>query len=817
MSYTRRLASTQPAAQAAGPTLTIDPTQGRHDISPGVYGLNGWGLTTARLQSLRTPVTRWGGNATSEYNWMNDKWSSAGDWYFEIFGQSNGMTPAFDPVTHNHSAFDRFHETNVAAATKTYGTVPILGWIAADVPDGTCSYSVKKYGPQQKTDPWRPDCGNGTTVSGGALTGNDPRDTDIQETPEMMTQWVQHMVQRYGSAAQGGIAVWSLDNEPVWWDGTHRSVHPQAASYDDVTNRGLAYAAAVKAGDPTAAVAGPVTGGWWDLFFSHVDLNAGWATGPYWGNAVDRKGHGDLDFVAYYLKAFADYERQHGQRILDYIDVHGYIPGTAGDSTDATSNQRRLQSPRLFWDTTLIPYGDPLFYPAAGDYRLAAQWKECLCLIPRLKNWIDNYYPGTKIAITEYNLGNLNGSGNPLAASDLPTYLNGALAQADLLGVFGREGVDVATIWGNVGVGDPVTYAYQIYRNYDGLGSGFGETSVSASSSDYTKVTVYGAQRSDSTLTLMVINKTASDLSSTVTFNNFSPAAAAQQWTYSAANLTAIVRGADLPTTSNGIPAVFPANSMTMLIVMAETSAPKPLVSAVKNFASHGAAIAPGATVELTGTNLGPAAAAAASLPRSAGLAPSELSTVRVWFEGFPAPVYWASATRVIAAVPYATAGLTTLHVQVEYQGVRSDALATPLAATAPAIFTADGSGAGAALAIESATGALFPVFNSTRNPAKAGTPVSFFVTGAGVLDPPPADGRLGNVSTAAQPAGVLTVLIGGKPAIVSPATPAGGSISTGILMVTATVPGGAGTGPVPLLVTVGGASSANGVTLAVQ
>ena len=140
MSYARRLASTQPAAQAAGPTLTIDPTQGRHDISPGVYGLNGWGLTTARLQSLRTPVTRWGGNATSEYNWMNDKWSSAGDWYFEIFGQSNGMTPAFDPVTHNHSAFDRFHETNVAAATKTYGTVPILGWIAADVPDGeeTC-------------------------------------------------------------------------------------------------------------------------------------------------------------------------------------------------------------------------------------------------------------------------------------------------------------------------------------------------------------------------------------------------------------------------------------------------------------------------------------------------------------------------------------------------------------------------------------------------------------------------------------------------------------------------------------------------------
>jgi hypothetical protein len=68
-------------------------------------------------------------------------------------------------------------------------------------------------------------------------------------------------------------------------------------------------------------------------------------------------------------------------------------------------------------------------------------------------------------------------------------------------------------------------------------------------------------------LTLMVINKTGQALTSTLTLANFSPAASAQVYTYSSANLTAIVRAADQPVTAGGFSATFPANSITLIVI----------------------------------------------------------------------------------------------------------------------------------------------------------------------------------------------------------------------------------------------------------
>ena len=119
-----------------------------------------------------------------------------------------------------------------------------------------------------------------------------------------------------------------------------------------------------------------------------------------------------------------------------------------------------------------------------------------------MKAWVAQYYPGTKVAITEYNWGALDD-------------INGALAQADVLGIFGREGLDLATIWGEPQPTDPGAYAFRMYRNYDGAGSRFGDVSVSAVSSDQGQLAVYAAQRSsDKALTVMVVNKTGEDLTS---------------------------------------------------------------------------------------------------------------------------------------------------------------------------------------------------------------------------------------------------------------------------------------------------------------
>src|SRR4029079_1681675 len=117
-------------------------------------------------------------------------------------------------------------------------------------------------------------------------------------------------------------------------------------------------------------------------------------------------------------------------------------------------------------------------------------------LIPRLRNWANTYYyAGTPIAITEYNWGAENS-------------MNGATAQADLFGIFGREGLDMAARWTTPDPSTPTYKAMKMYRNYDGAKSTFGDTSVSASGPNHDNVAVFAAQRtSDSALTVMVISK----------------------------------------------------------------------------------------------------------------------------------------------------------------------------------------------------------------------------------------------------------------------------------------------------------------------
>lgn len=797
-----QIAASSIAAQSAtaGPGLRVDAQTNRHPISPDIYGVNSYGAMDA-VANMHLPVTRWGGNATSQYNWKLDSTNVGGDWYFEVFPQNGAADPAKLP---DGSAHDVFHEANLAAGAKSYSTVPIMDWVAGTRVSKTCSFSVSKYGAQKATDQYAPDCGNGTLLNGtevASLKNFDRTDSDVNVDAAFMTDWVKHMAAKYGTAAQGGVAVWSLDNEPIWWMGNHKNIHLQPFNYDELAERGIRYARAVKAGDPTAAVAGPVSGGYWDLFFSAVDITSGWNGGvppyKYWTNPVDRKKHGDVDLTAWYLQQFAQAEKDNGYRLLDYLDVHGYMPGTGGDDVSAQGRAARLQSPRVFWDPT---------YNFSHDDYLG---NEPVNLIGRMKKWIADNYPGTKTAITEYNLG---------ASDDISS----ALAQADLLGAFGREGLDLATLWAsltqsNSQVPNKLSYAFRLYRNYDGQGNAFGETSVSAASDNQDQLSIYAAERSDSALTLMVINKTTNDLQSNVNLGDFEPDSAAQVWRYSDAKPDAIVRGSDVSTTSNGVTTTFPAYSATLLIVPRAASglkAPKPVISAVVNAASGQTAIAPGTVVKITGTNLGPASGAAAPIPAKSGFVNANLSNVAVFFNGVQAPVLSASAASVLAVVPYSTTLSPASAVQVQYLGNRSDAFQTQVVASAPGIFTADGTGKGPALAFSFDTGLSILALNSSLNPAAAGANLFFYMTGAGALNPPGVNGRIEG-SILPRPAQGVSVNIGGKQATVQAAS-APGSVS-GILLVNVTVPSGLQSGNAPLVVTVGSSSSQSGVTLGLK
>jgi uncharacterized protein (TIGR03437 family) len=164
--------------------------------------------------------------------------------------------------------------------------------------------------------------------------------------------------------------------------------------------------------------------------------------------------------------------------------------------------------------------------------------------------------------------------------------------------------------------------------------------------------------------------------------------------------------------------------------------------------------------------------------------------------------------------VPYTVALNSTSNVQVEYLNSRSDAFPAQVVSAAPGIFTADGTGQGPALAFSFDSGLFILALNSSLNPAPAGSNLLFYMTGAGVLNPPAVDGRIES-RILPQPTQSVSVTIGGAPATVQAAS-APGSVS-GILLVNVTVPAGVTSGNAALLVTVGTASSQSGVTLAVK
>ncbi len=168
-----------------------------------------------------------------------------------------------------------------------------------------------------------------------------------------------------------------------------------------------------------------------------------------------------------------------------------------------------------------------------------------------MKEWAQRY-PGTKTAISEYNWGALD-------------TINGALAQADVLGIFGREGLDLATLWAPPDPGEPGTFAFRMFRNYDGKGATFGETSLRATSDDPDKLATYAAQRADKTLTIVVINKSGDNLTSSIALQNANVQDSAHVYRYGAGRLDAIERGDDIKVASSALSATFPANSITLI------------------------------------------------------------------------------------------------------------------------------------------------------------------------------------------------------------------------------------------------------------
>ncbi|MBN9025191.1 MAG: hypothetical protein J0H20_06170 [Rhizobiales bacterium] len=441
-------------------------------ISPLIYGSNEIGTMdggepSAQLdRAAGVTARRLGGNLMTTYNWVNNAANSGKDYH-----QANG------PFLLDALGIDRpqwgkparlietMHETSLAMGAKSLVTVPLAGYVAADF-DGPVPPEASAPSPRFVPTRWDP----------GAKAG-DPVVPAVADIPQLLAR----LVARYGGAdSERGIHAYALDNEPGLWAETHPRVVTAKPTIRAFLERSLAAARAIKRADPAARVFGPVSWGASEMV-SFQDA-------PDWN---DYRQYGS--FLAAYLDAFRTASEQDGIRLLDALDVHWYPYSNRGDlfrSEDPALAAALLQAPRSLteagfredsWVVRALADG-------GGDREVG------LPLLPSLRRIADHVFPGTDLAVTEFNYG---GAGQ----------IASGLALADVLGRFGQQGVSFATHWGSLDgtLGD----AYRLFRTTDATGRRFGDRSHGLTVEGTPDVVAYAStfETGQPGLQLIVINK----------------------------------------------------------------------------------------------------------------------------------------------------------------------------------------------------------------------------------------------------------------------------------------------------------------------
>ncbi|MEP7156129.1 MAG: glycoside hydrolase family 44 protein [Betaproteobacteria bacterium] len=519
------------AAQTHTETVTVDANANRRAIDPRIYGV-AFADTAAQLTELNTPLHRSGGNNTTRYNWLQNAANHDFDYFFESI--SDGTSTAGESA-------DTFVQNSKTALAQPMLTISMIGWVAKLGANRSIlpSFSVAKYGAQCSVDPYLHDAGDGKKPSCSTLvTGNDPNDANVPSDANFQKAWVQHLVTKWGNAAAGGVKYYILDNEHSIWFSTHRDVHPEGPHHTEIRDKMIEYGTMIKSVDAGAIVMGPEEYGWTGYIFSGYDQQ--WSAINGYNNIPDRTAMGNIDYMPWLLAQLKLSYTATGVKPIDVFSLHYYPQQNEFSNTVDTATQLlRNRSTRSLWDPN---YVDTSYI---GDK---------VKLIPRMRNWVNtNYISGTPIAITEYNWGAEN-------------HINGATTQADIYGIFGREGLDIATRWTTPASNTPTFKAMKMYRNYDDAKSTFGDTSVSAAVANADNLSAFSALRtSDGALTTMVISKYLTGATNlTLALNNFVGTGVAQVYQLTSAN--AITRLADV-SYAGTLAVSVPAQSITLFVM----------------------------------------------------------------------------------------------------------------------------------------------------------------------------------------------------------------------------------------------------------
>jgi hypothetical protein len=551
-------ATATPGGAPTAVQVTVDALADRHPISPYVYG-GAYPQDSAHITDSGTTVVRWGGDATSTYNWQTQTNNAAADWYF-----SDYVSYGFSNNTDTDST--QFIRDVIAAGSNPLMTMIMLDWVSkATIAEATGkihSFSVAQYGAQCAVDPYDSDAGDGVkTDCVTDITGNDPHDAyvpllDTSSSPCPPSangncagslnrdEWADALATAFNTSSSVQH-FYDMDNEVDIWGGTHRDIHPNPTGYEELRDTYRAEASNLKGWDPAAVRLGPVSCCWW-YYWNGADNN-------------DRGAHGNVDQLPWFLNEVFWRDQIDGARTLDVFDVHAYPD--APDTSSFTAAQKQALSLRIYRD-----YWDPAYVSESGNINQI--WTTSIqplrtipFRIPRLRAMLNMIYPHTPLSITEW-------SAAFAGESDFST----ALADADAYGIIGREHVYLASRWTAPSPANPNYQALKLYQNYDGNHSAFGTISISAThNADPNLFSVYAALTPTGPLTLMVINKDPAHAAQvSFTLNHFVPGAFTA-YTLSPASPNSIVASA------GGLwsgAATFPAYSATLLVIASSLPAP---------------------------------------------------------------------------------------------------------------------------------------------------------------------------------------------------------------------------------------------------
>jgi trimeric autotransporter adhesin len=211
---------------------------------------------------------------------------------------------------------------------------------------------------------------------------------------------------------------------------------------------------------------------------------------------------------------------------------------------------------------------------------------------------------------------------------------------------------------------------------------------------------------------------------------------------------------------------------------------------------------------------MGPAALTLYQIGTNGAFATTVAGT-QVTFDGIPAPLIYTKSTQVSVMVPYELAGRVSTAMVVSYNGVPSTPLQLRVVDSAPGIYTINQTGTGQG-AILNQNGTV----NGTNSPEVSGDVIQIYATGEGQTSPAGVDGGI-TPGRLPVPAPILpvTVQIGGIEVPSTDITYAGEApgLISGVLQVNARIPAGVGTGPVSVIIRVGGTPSQPGVTVTVR